>query len=102
MVNINEEDKLLHTLQTVGRLSNKAARRVYSNIILHLGTIKADNLKSYIRNIVQFLQLTNRHAINNEVHANEIHSNEVYTNEIHTNEVNSKVSTSNAITKKLN
>lgn len=97
MVNINEEDKLLHTLQTVGRLSNKAARRVYSNIILHLGTIKADNLKSYIRNIVQFLQLTNRHAINNEVHANEVHANEVYTNE-----VNSKVSTSNAITKKLN
>lgn len=92
MVNINEEDKLLHTLQTVGRLSNKAARRVYSNIILHLGTIKTDNLKSYIRNIIQFLQLTNRHAINDEVH----------TNEVHTNEVNSKVSTSNAITKKLN
>lgn len=97
MVNINEEDKLLHTLQTVGRLSNKAARRVYSNIILHLGTIKTDNLKSYIRNIIQFLQLTNRHTINDEVHTNEVH-----TNEVHTNEVNSKVSTSNAITKKLN
>lgn len=91
MVNINEEDKLLHTLQIVGRLSNKAARRVYSNIILHLGTIKTDNLKSYIRNIVQFLQLTNRHAIN-----------DTHTNEVHTNEVNSKASTSNAITKKLN
>lgn len=91
VVNINEEDKLLHTLQIVGRLSNKAARRVYSNIILHLGTIKTDNLKSYIRNIVQFLQLTNRHAIN-----------DTHTNEVHTNEVNSKASTSNAIAKKLN
>ncbi|XP_043508536.1 lipid storage droplets surface-binding protein 2-like [Frieseomelitta varia] len=66
-INTNEGDKLLHTLQTVGRLSNKAARRLYSNIILHLGTVSADNLKSYIRSLVQFLQLTNRHAVNNEV-----------------------------------
>lgn len=74
VITTSEEDKLLHTLQTVGHLSNKAARRVYSNIILHLGTIKADNLKSYIKSLVQFLQLTNHHAINKEVqtHANHI------------------------------
>ncbi|KOC60588.1 Lipid storage droplets surface-binding protein 2 [Habropoda laboriosa] len=86
LINTNEEDKLLHTLQTVGRLSNKAARRVYSNIILHLGTINANNLKSYIKSVVQFLQLTNRHATNDEVQAHASHSND----------------TSNAVTKKVN
>ncbi|XP_043590317.1 lipid storage droplets surface-binding protein 2-like [Bombus pyrosoma] len=85
-INTNEEDKLLHTLQTVGRLSNKAARRMYSNIILHLGTINADNLKAYIKSLVQFLLLTNRHAINSK---------------IQTHETNSKT-TSNVETKKQN
>lgn len=59
---INTEDKLLHTLQTLGRLSNKAARRVYSHIIIHLETLKPDNLKSYVNYVVQFLQLTSRHT----------------------------------------
>ncbi|XP_017881308.1 lipid storage droplets surface-binding protein 2-like [Ceratina calcarata] len=59
---INTEDKLLHTLQTLGRLSNKAARRVYSHVTIHLETIKPDNLKSYVNYVVQFLQLTSRHT----------------------------------------
>jgi len=54
-----EEDKLLHTLQTVGHLSNKAARRVYLNIIHHLSTIKKDGLlNSYVNSLVEFLRLT--------------------------------------------
>ncbi|XP_024946456.1 lipid storage droplets surface-binding protein 2-like [Cephus cinctus] len=61
-----EEDKLLHTLQTVGRLSNKAARRVYSSVIRHLKTIKTDDLKEYISSLVQFLQLTHYIQVINE------------------------------------
>lgn len=62
-----EEDKLLHTLQTVGRLSNKAARRVYANIMRHVNTIKTENIKAYIGSVLQFLQLTRYlHSINEE------------------------------------
>ena len=68
VTNTNEEDKLLHTLQTVGRLSSKAAHRVYANIIFQLGTISMDNFKTYISSLVQFLQLTRYlHAINEKV-----------------------------------
>ncbi|XP_066591427.1 lipid storage droplets surface-binding protein 2-like [Prorops nasuta] len=66
----DEEDKLLHTLQTVGRLSNKAARRVYSNVMLHLGTVNKDSLKIYVSSLVEFLQLTQYlQAINERVQA---------------------------------
>lgn len=47
---------------------------MYSNIVLHLGTINADNLKTYIKSLVQFLLLTNRHAINSKIQTNETNS----------------------------
>ncbi|XP_011497753.1 PREDICTED: lipid storage droplets surface-binding protein 2-like [Ceratosolen solmsi marchali] len=53
-----EEDKLLHTLQTVGRLSNKATRRVYMHVALQLRTLNKDNLKTYLSNVVSFLHMT--------------------------------------------
>lgn len=61
-----EEDRLLHTLQTLGHLSNKAARRVYFNIIHHVNTIDKDGLvKAYIYNLVEFLRLTKfLHTVN--------------------------------------
>lgn len=63
-----EQDKLLHTLQTVGRLSNKAARRVYSNVMYHLRIIKKDNLMSYISSLVEFLQITRYlHTVDHKV-----------------------------------
>lgn len=56
---IQEEDKLLYTLQTLGHLSNKAARRVYFNIIHHLNVInKYGLLVDYISNLVNFLRFT--------------------------------------------
>ncbi|OAD55825.1 Lipid storage droplets surface-binding protein 2 [Eufriesea mexicana] len=91
VIQTNEEDKLLHTLQTVGRLSNKAARRVYSTIILHLRTINTENLKSYIKSLVQFLQLTNHHGTNNGVQVHAINSKSPDTSD-----------TSNADSKKVN
>ncbi|XP_012257859.2 lipid storage droplets surface-binding protein 1-like [Athalia rosae] len=63
-----EEDKLLHTVQTVGRLSNKAARRVYGSVRQHIKTINTDDLKEYVSNIVQILHLAQYlHAINEKV-----------------------------------
>ncbi|XP_035717767.1 lipid storage droplets surface-binding protein 2-like isoform X1 [Vespa mandarinia] len=63
-----EEDKLLHSLQTVGRLSNKAARRVYINIIHRTKTLNKDNLRRYIAFLLEFLQLTQYiNAINEKV-----------------------------------
>ncbi|KZC09406.1 PREDICTED: lipid storage droplets surface-binding protein 2-like [Dufourea novaeangliae] len=80
VITSDEEDKLLHTLQTVGRLSNKAARRVYSNIVQHMGTISTDNLKSYISSLLQFLHLTQYlHAINEKVQAHTSQTNEAKT-----------------------
>ncbi|XP_012528902.1 lipid storage droplets surface-binding protein 2 [Monomorium pharaonis] len=71
-VNTIEEDKLLHTLQTVGHLSNKAARRVYLNIINHLSTIKKDGLlKAYVSSLVEFLRLTKYlHTVNEKPQIN--------------------------------
>ncbi|KAL6262162.1 hypothetical protein P5V15_007259 [Pogonomyrmex californicus] len=66
-----EEDRLLHTLQTVGHLSNKAARRVYLNIIHHLSSIKKDGLTTYVSNLVEFLRLTKfLSTVNEKSHIN--------------------------------
>ncbi|KAK2588156.1 hypothetical protein KPH14_004206 [Odynerus spinipes] len=63
-----EEDKLLHTLQTVGRLSNKATRRVYVNVIHRTRTLNKDSLRNYVAFLLEFLQLTQYiHAINEKV-----------------------------------
>lgn len=70
-INSAEKDKLLHTLQTVGHLSNKAARRVYLNIVNHLNTIKKDGLSSYVSSLVEFLRLTKYlHTVNEKPQAN--------------------------------
>jgi perilipin-2 len=71
-INTIEEDKLLHTLQTVGHLSNKAARRVYLNIINHLSITKKDGvLKAYVNSLVEFLHLTKYlHTVNEKPHIN--------------------------------
>lgn len=57
-----EEDKLLHTLQTVGRLSNKATKRIFANVVHHLRTLQKDHLNQYLNQLVEFLQMA--HFIN--------------------------------------
>ncbi|KAJ8683156.1 hypothetical protein QAD02_018948 [Eretmocerus hayati] len=60
-----EEDKLLHTLQRLGRLSNKAAHRVYSHVAHQLRILSKDNLRAYLSALVHFLQMArNVNAIN--------------------------------------
>ncbi|XP_043480744.1 lipid storage droplets surface-binding protein 2-like [Leptopilina heterotoma] len=65
---IAEDDKLLHTLQTMGRISNKAARRVYANVVYHYRTLNKDTLKAYVGSLVEFLHITRYlHGINGKV-----------------------------------
>lgn len=52
------EDPVLHTVQTVGRLSNKAARRVYTNVSTQLRTLKVQDVKEYVASLIAVLQLT--------------------------------------------
>ncbi|EZA55191.1 hypothetical protein DMN91_000029 [Ooceraea biroi] len=75
-VNTIEGDKLLHTLQTVGHLSNKAARRVYSNIVYHLNTNNKNGLlRSYVSSLIEFLRLTRYLHKVNEKNTNTSHMN---------------------------
>ncbi|XP_012222219.2 lipid storage droplets surface-binding protein 2 [Linepithema humile] len=57
-IKTDEEDKLLRTLQTVGHLSNKAARRVYTHVIYQLHILKESSLTLYVNSLVEFLHLT--------------------------------------------
>lgn len=52
------EDPVLHTVQTVGRLSNKAARRVYRNVSTQIKSIKPQDVKEYVASLIAVLQLT--------------------------------------------
>lgn len=58
-------------------MSNKAARRVYANVIHQLNTLKESSLTTYVNNLVEFLHLTKYlHTVNEktekkeEVHVN--------------------------------
>ncbi|XP_078041675.1 lipid storage droplets surface-binding protein 2-like [Augochlora pura] len=81
---VEKDDKLLHTLQTVGRLSNKAARRIYANILYHVNTVKTDHIKAYIASVLQFLQLTRSlHSITDKVDTSVPENDAVDTNKKH-------------------
>lgn len=53
------EDPVLHTVQTVGRLSNKAARRIYRSVSRQLKNLKTQDVRQYAASLVAVLQLTN-------------------------------------------
>lgn len=53
-----EENKVLHTVQTVGQLSTKTARRVYHSISAQLKTIKKEDVADYMTRVVSILHLT--------------------------------------------
>lgn len=60
-----EEDKLLHVLQTIGCLTTKATKRIYSYVIHHFGIVKKDYVVPYINQLVEFLYITrNLHEAN--------------------------------------
>ncbi|XP_074096397.1 lipid storage droplets surface-binding protein 2-like [Cotesia typhae] len=61
----SKEDQLLQTLQTIGRLSNKAAHRIYAHLMLNFGRMNRENIKIYVSNVIEFLHVTQYlHSIN--------------------------------------
>uniref|UniRef100_A0A1L8DZ71 Putative lipid storage droplet-2 n=1 Tax=Nyssomyia neivai TaxID=330878 RepID=A0A1L8DZ71_9DIPT len=52
------EDPVLHTVQTVGRLSNKIARRVYHTVSRQMKHLKKQDVHEYIASLIAVLRLT--------------------------------------------
>lgn len=53
-----QEDPVLHTAQTVGRLSNKVARRVYRNVSKQVRALAKEDIKDYVATLIAVLRLT--------------------------------------------
>ncbi|XP_070508628.1 lipid storage droplets surface-binding protein 2 [Chironomus tepperi] len=60
------EDPALHTVQTIGALSNKVARRVYRTVSLHVKSLKKEDLTEYLASLIAVLRLTQYLNILNE------------------------------------
>uniref|UniRef100_A0A2M4BS33 Putative lipid storage droplets surface binding protein 2 lsd2 n=1 Tax=Anopheles marajoara TaxID=58244 RepID=A0A2M4BS33_9DIPT len=53
-----KEDPVLHTVQTVGRLSNKVARRVYRTVSQRVKSLGLQDVRDYVATLVAVLRLT--------------------------------------------
>lgn len=53
-----QEDPVLHTVQTVGRLSNKIARRVYNTVSRQVKQLKKEDVQEYVASLIAVLRLT--------------------------------------------
>lgn len=51
------EDPVLHTVQTVGRLSNKISRRVYRNVSRQIKQMNRSNINDYLSSLIAALKL---------------------------------------------
>jgi len=52
------DDPVLHTVQTVGRLSNKVARRVYRTVSRQIKELKKEDVQEYVASLIAVLRLT--------------------------------------------
>jgi perilipin-2 len=52
------DDPVLHTVQTVGRLSNRVANRVYRTVSQQIKSLKKEDLHEYIVSLIAVLKLT--------------------------------------------
>lgn len=52
------EDPALHTVQTIGALSNKVARRVYRTVSRQVKQLKKEDLAEYLASLIAVLRLT--------------------------------------------
>lgn len=74
---------MLHTVQTVGRLSNKIARRVYNTVSRQVKQLKKEDVQEYVASLIAVLRLTQylnfinekMSAIKGETPATTAHSN---------------------------
>jgi perilipin-2 len=55
----DDGDKVMHTVHTVGRLSNKFARRVYNILSSQVKNLNKDNVQQYINSLATIMHLTN-------------------------------------------
>lgn len=53
-----DENKVLHTVQTIGQLSTKTAYRVYHSVVAQLKTVKKEDVAQYMSSVVSILHLT--------------------------------------------
>lgn len=53
-----EQDPVLHTVQTIGRLNNKVARRVYHTVSRQIKLLKKEDLTEYAASLIAVLRLT--------------------------------------------
>lgn len=53
-----EEDPVLHTVQTIGALSNKIARRVYRTVSNQVRVLKKEDVHDYVASLIAVLRLT--------------------------------------------
>ncbi|XP_043589099.1 lipid storage droplets surface-binding protein 2-like isoform X1 [Bombus pyrosoma] len=53
-----DENKVLHTVQTIGQLSSKTANRVYHSVVAQLKTVKKEDVASYMSSVISILHLT--------------------------------------------
>lgn len=51
-------DPVLHTCQTVGRLSNKVASRVYRTVSRQVKLLKKEDVHEYVASLIAVLRLT--------------------------------------------
>lgn len=64
-------DPVLHTCQTVGRLSNKVARRVYRTVSRQVKLLKKEDVHEYVASLIAVLRLTQYlNFINEKVQSN--------------------------------
>lgn len=54
----SSDDPVLHTVQTVGRLSNIVARRVYRTVTRQVKVLKKEDVYEYIASLIAILRLT--------------------------------------------
>ncbi|KAG5683202.1 hypothetical protein PVAND_012498 [Polypedilum vanderplanki] len=52
------EDPVLHSVQTIGALSNKVARRVYRTVSRQVKQLKKEDLAEYLASLIAVLRLT--------------------------------------------
>ncbi|XP_050083449.1 lipid storage droplets surface-binding protein 2-like [Anopheles aquasalis] len=64
-----KEDPVLHTVQTVGRLSNKVACRVYHTVSQRVKSLGLQNVRDYVATLIAVLRLTQYLNFVNEKHS---------------------------------
>jgi perilipin-2 len=78
----DSDDKFTSTVHTVGRLSNKFARRVYNILSSQVKNLNKDNVQQYINSLATIMHLTNYLSALNQNLKTATSSNETQNSEV--------------------